>query len=375
MYTRCLFCSRDLARNQALEAFPVGRRLAFDAAKGRLWVVCTGCGRWNLTPLEERWEAIEQAERLFRGTRLRTSTDNVGLARVRDGTDLVRVGAPLRPEFAAWRYGRLFERRWRRALLAGAVLAPPAAGLAVASVVAPLVAASAVPAASGFVGMLAAAYVAGRAVDGLATLLSRGADFATRHDPDRVVAWVADRATGASAPVRSAGVHQVQFGRAPDGAVAVGVVHEHGTSVLTRDAAERLLVRLTPVLNDIGAPPGQVSAAVRAIDVRRGPARYLDSLSLTAVRAWEGVPPSERVTRAAGDGVQGVALGALSDVQRLALEMALHEEQERRAMDGELEALERAWRDAEAIAAIADDLAVPDRVLRAAARLRDRRGG
>ena len=35
--------------------------------------------------------------------------------------------------------------------------------------------------------------------------------------------------------------------------------------------------------------------------------------------------------------------------QRLALEMALHEESERRALDGELGELERAWREAEEI--------------------------
>jgi hypothetical protein len=39
-----------------------------------------------------------------------------------------------------------------------------------------------------------------------------------------------------------------------------------------------------------------------------------------------------------------------------ALEMALHEEQERRAMDGELAALQAMWRQAEEIAAIADAL-------------------
>jgi hypothetical protein len=42
----------------------------------------------------------------------------------------------------------------------------------------------------------------------------------------------------------------------------------------------------------------------------------------------------------------------------LALEMALHEEQERRAMQGELSVLEAAWRDAEPIADIADRLSV-----------------
>ena len=65
MYGTCLFCHARLGANQAIEKFPVGRRLAFDAARGRLWVVCAGCGRWNLSPWDERWEAIEQCERTF----------------------------------------------------------------------------------------------------------------------------------------------------------------------------------------------------------------------------------------------------------------------------------------------------------------------
>jgi hypothetical protein len=44
---------------------------------------------------------------------------------------------------------------------------------------------------------------------------------------------------------------------------------------------------------------------------------------------------------------------------RLALEMALHEEQERRALEGELAMLEEAWQQAEEIASIADNLLVP----------------
>jgi hypothetical protein len=46
----------------------------------------------------------------------------------------------------------------------------------------------------------------------------------------------------------------------------------------------------------------------------------------------------------------------------LAFEMALHEDAERRAMEGELAALERAWAEAEGIAAIADSLLVPARI-------------
>jgi hypothetical protein len=40
--------------------------------------------------------------------------------------------------------------------------------------------------------------------------------------------------------------------------------------------------------------------------------------------------------------------------------MATHEESERRALEGELSMLEAAWREAEEIAAIADDLFVSD---------------
>src|SRR5919198_5999863 len=124
MYSTCLFCHHDLGKNEVVEQFPVGRRVAFDAAKGRLWVVCRKCERWNLTPLDERWEAVEEAERLYRDTRRRVATAEIGLARLADGTELVRIGAPLRPEFAAWRYGDQFGRRRRRQMLiAGAGIA------------------------------------------------------------------------------------------------------------------------------------------------------------------------------------------------------------------------------------------------------------
>ena len=54
-----------------------------------------------------------------------------------------------------------------------------------------------------------------------------------------------------------------------------------------------------------------------------------------------------------------VAIAKLEPWERLALEMALHEESERRALEGELATLEAAWRDAEEIAAISDNLLLP----------------
>ena len=112
-----------------------------------LWVVCRSCERWNLSPLDERWEAIEQAEKFYRDTRRRVSTDNVGLAKLRDGSTLVRIGDPLRPEFAAWRYGDQFGRRRRKrfamvggaaVIVGGVILAGPVSGLVGASMFNPV---------------------------------------------------------------------------------------------------------------------------------------------------------------------------------------------------------------------------------------------
>src|ERR1035437_7132485 len=143
MYSTCLFCHQPLGKNEAVEHFPVGRRLAFDAAKGRLWVVCRKCERWNLTPLEERWETVEECERAFRATKLRVSPHHMGPARLREGTELVRIGEPQRPEMAAWRYGDQFGRRTRRnvvygaggmAAVVGVMWGGPALGLSVTGV-------------------------------------------------------------------------------------------------------------------------------------------------------------------------------------------------------------------------------------------------
>ena len=53
-------------------------------------------------------------------------------------------------------------------------------------------------------------------------------------------------------------------------------------------------------------------------------------------------------------------MGWLPVEVRIALEMALHEEEERKALAGELAELEAVWEDAERIAAISDDLLLPE---------------
>ncbi|MGD8319420.1 MAG: hypothetical protein PVJ02_03165 [Gemmatimonadota bacterium] len=124
VYTRCIVCSVPFEPNEELEHIPLGKRLAFDPVRGRLWVVCRTCKRWSLTPIEERWEALEELEKLTRDrARLLSQTDNIALLRV-GHLEIVRVGRANLTEEAWWRYGReLTSRRdrYKKLSLAGSL--------------------------------------------------------------------------------------------------------------------------------------------------------------------------------------------------------------------------------------------------------------
>lgn len=64
--------------------------------------------------------------------------------------------------------------------------------------------------------------------------------------------------------------------------------------------------------------------------------------------------------RLAFDAQRGRLLAVCSTCGRFGLEMALHSAREEDALRGELAGLLSAWREAEALAAISDDLLVPD---------------
>ena len=359
MYTACLFCHAELGRNEALEAFPVGRRLAYDADKGRLWVVCRGCERWNLTPLEERWEAIEQAERLYRGTRLRASTDNVGLARLSDGTELVRVGRPLRPEFAAWRYGDQFGRRRVR----GAVRT------------------------AGGLGLLSAVLWGGPALglyaSGTASLVKYGYEaFMIWQQRRQVVARVRAGDDPGAPDLRLAILHvwRARLERTVHGGWrlefpyigaprretfdADGLRWRPAVASLDGEAALRAAGRILPHVNRGGAGRAAVSRAVQLLDGAGSAERAFAFAAGFGGTRWQRT--------AAWRSAEHGTIAKLAPEIRLALEMASHEEQERRALDGELRELEAAWRQAEEIAAIADSLLLPERLTQKLAQLRGR---
>ena len=334
MKVDCLFCSRPLGAKEVIAAYPVGRRRAFDSAKGRLWVVCRHCERCNLTPLDLRWEAVEQCERWFRETRVRMSTDQIGLARLREGLELVRIGEPLRPEFAAWRYGDQFGRRRKRAIAWG--IAGGAAIVAVAG------------------GMIAAGV--GVSIAPQLPSILMGA---------RVVARVR-RADGKLVKVRGShlpGARLLEPGSA-GGPWSLQVKHDRGKTLFEGEDAVAVAGVLLPAVNRYGARANKVQEAVQTLEAAGGPEGFL-AHGPSALAALYGANLRGRPAR----------LDKLSVPTRLALEMALHEEQERRALAGELLTLEAAWREAEEVAAIADGLLVPEEVRGQLDRLRSGKAG
>ena len=319
----------------------MGRLLAFDPHKGRLWVVCHTCERWNLSPLDERWEAIEAAERLFRDARLRVSTDEIGLAKLREGLELVRIGDPQRPEMAAWRYGDQFgRRRNRQMLVTGAVVG------AAASVMGAVL----------WAGASAAAFSGVYANGGIWDALVHG-------KPSAVVARiVAPDGTPMVVQRRHARMSALERG---DGEASFWLRLEHlsGTTVLHGEDARRAAAQLLPTVNRFGGSREDVRRAVDVLESSGNPERALHHVQQT----FGAKPEDTRAVRISKRGLHtdGVTVQKLPGVlhaipthQRLALEMALHEESERRAMDGELDELTRAWREAEEVAGIADDMFV-----------------
>jgi hypothetical protein len=322
VFTTCIFCNSPLGQNQAIETFQVGRRLAFDAEKGRLWVVCRKCERWNLTPLEERWEAIEECERQFRESRLRMSTDNVGLAKLKEGLVLVRIGKALRPEFAAWRYGDQFGRRRKRAIIY------TTAGVAAF-----------------------AAVTAGAAAAGVTVGAFAGLPNAIINSSIRIDVTTQD---GRKLKVTKTEMDKSKLLVDPSSDEwTLALKHKKGEEILEGAEAMRVAGLVLPKMNYMAGSKQKVQDAVEQIEAVGDPMGFLERV------------PHDMYQRDRSENVSRKKQGLISRLPKptkLALEMALHEEQERRALAGELLDLEMAWRAAEEVAQIADDLLVPQAI-------------
>jgi len=384
MHRHCPACTRDLGQNEALEHFPVGRRLAFDGQRGRLWVLCGRCRAWNLAPIEERWEAVEEAERLFEGAAEGLATEHIALGRLPEGTELIRIGKAEGPELAGWRYANRISARWRRAQWTGGFVT---AGWVT---VGP----------SGFGGALFPLFLAGAAgVAGWQYLRNRHRrlefDLEGREgDPHARVVLTRGRLRnvrlipGREDDARPADQHRA-LNLEPAGADAgegdgarradqsrapvlepsgpdpgaddwrLEVVSFGGGRILIPQEFRNRALRLSLLeLNQQIGRPAHVKTALDLVVEAGDPERMVHGAARSLARkdGWEG-----RLTRAHRD---RRALKGADPVLRLALEIAANEEAERIALEGELARLEMEWQEAEELAAISDSLLIPEWVNR-----------
>lgn len=281
--------------------------------------------------------------------------------RLREGLELVRIGAPERPEFAAWRYGNQFGGRYKKAvaLTYGAVglslamsatnFASSALGLGAAALIpaSVLVMTSLTLTAAGRYGLWKAQHLPSLAVrDDEGTLLHltrANALQATIFPNGNALDWQLTvphvdkrRATGLS---RLLGNHELAG-------------NEYWPKAITGERALRALATLLPTLNVGGGSKRTVSDAVEVLCdapklgtlLRGGAVREGDSskyFRLTREQTYIKLFPAHI---------------------RLAMEMSVHEDDERRAMEGELQELAQRCKDADAIAKIADEMFLPSHI-------------
>jgi hypothetical protein len=317
MFTRCIFCHSDLPANQTVEQFPVGTRIAFDPGRGRLWVVCKHCSRWNLAPIDERWEVLEALERLSvdRG-RLLSQTEHIALIRVED-IEIVRVGRAKLAEEAWWRYGAEMQKRRSRYKVVQAVQVATIVGLM------------------------------STGIGGAYLFLGGGDPFNDylRWRKFGKTLWRGEM----KCPVCGAVLKEVSFKRSKhmiltsdDNGQPVlhlrcrncGFSNAEGGTRFSGPQADAMLRRTLAYHNFSGAKEQHVKDAVGTIDQAGSPERLIRELARRHFRI------SHEKRKSAG----------LS----IALEIAVNDETERQLLELELKELEARWREEEELAAIVD---------------------
>jgi hypothetical protein len=249
---------------------------------------------------------------------------------VDDGLALVRVGRPVFPEYASWRYGERFAGRRRREMMIGAGIG--ALGLSA------MVWGPAVLGIGGGMGYFfyqtftaAANGLRGRKVLGVINDEKHGDLRVTGSQAEiaRLITRRRDELTIELVPPRTWPLLAEPKGP---------------TVTIEGNDARRFLRMALPFVNRAGAKDKVVIEAIDAMGLDRGyddplltSGRELDNRGFTSSRLFE-IPP----------------------MLRIGMEMAAFEDQERRWLETELDLLAVAWREAEELAAVADDLTFPD---------------
>ena len=242
----------------------------------------------------------------------------------RGGVDLVRIGNARRREFAAWRYMQRFRRRFYRT---NAAICTYYAGVFTLD-------AGVLALPTGLVPVGGAAFLAWFFLRTIGRVRVGGGvdEEGSRARSDTIRFRFKDHGSIRLLP--------------DDGEPGFGVE----VRKLTRRAwfegedARRVAAAVIAGFNPGGGSRRKVERAVAEIDSSGHPSRFIID---TANKGYRGLSFRKGHIR------------SFPATTKLALEMALHEEQERRALEGEIWILEQAWKEAEEIAAISDNLLLP----------------
>ena len=354
MYKDCLRCDAALGRNSELTRLPIGRRIAFDATRARLWVVCPSCDQWNLVPIEERWDALEECEQLALGAEARADGGGIGFARTEGGLELLRASSISDADIANARYGRRIEERQR-------LLQATVAALALLAIALGVRAAGA--SGSAMVGGFVAAY-AGYWLFIVWRSQIRG--------------WLRVRVkSGRGTTLWPWNWTRLRFAIPDPNKPPVLYVPRLGEDrALRGEDAVEFLAALLPKINGADCVDASIRSAVQYVTAAEEEGRRLQKQAhrKTSRGKRKADPQSNfRPWERLAESCSFHPLTTVPPVRRLALEMAIMEEVEQRELARYAKTVGEAWNDEEEIAAIADDLLVPPTVSERLARLQKAR--
>ncbi|HEY5063163.1 MAG TPA: hypothetical protein VII52_16605, partial [Gemmatimonadaceae bacterium] len=202
-------------------------------------------------------------------------------------------------------------------------------------------------------------------------VLTQSLQRVVHGSPETIVAAIRT-AAGDTLPVRRRHLAETMLSRADDGSLKLDLRFKNGHREFTGAEAARIAAIVVPKVNKFGGSKAVVASAVNEIEAMGSAEAFVDRVATTGHVYTRSKPNGNGrwYNRGTRDYTK-FGLFGLPAAQRLALEMALHEESERRALDGELAELERAWREAEEIAGISDDLLISPGVQTSIDQIRD----
>ena len=322
---------------------PLARRIAYDPVKGRAWLICSRCSQWNLVPLDERWEVLEECEERTSQTRLSGSWGKLTLISLGRRLELLRIGDSFRGDIAGWRYARHLRQRFLRSTIILAVATVCATGLCLVGVLRGL--------GAGF-GPIANAVAWGAImVAGIAS--KEWISFAIRRERETVLR--VDAEGDEPRVVRGQNLANLRItGIVESPGWAIQVTHDKGQTLLLGAEAVWALEKAMAWINRAGGSAAEVQQALQLLESSGSASNYL----VEAAREMDRLRLS----------VSGVP--ELPARIRLALEMAAHDLGEMDAIRRELEHLNQRWHAAEEEAGISDELFAPPQFASFLARFR-----